>query len=101
MADVTIEVVVMDDEDTRVWIGAVVRANVFVQLQTHGGLARAFGTKDDRRGRVSGTAKDFVPGRMKSAVDTVLLEDCIGLRVLFSERIARKVMMLQEILHVH
>ena len=70
-------------------------------LQPHGRFAGALFAEDDRRGRLGRVAVDLVPGGVIGAVDAVLLEDRIGLRIFLRKRIARDAVMLEKGLDFH
>ena len=80
---------------------AVVLGQVPHDLQPHGRLAGPFFAEHDRRGRLGRIAVDLVPGRMVRAGDAVFLEDRIGLRVFFGERIACDAVMFEKLLRLH
>ena len=96
-----IEVVVLDDEDPRVGMRAIVLGEVPGDLQPQRRLARPFFAEDDRRARVGGIAVDLVPGGMIDAGDAVVFEDRIGLRIFLGKRIDADAVVLEELLNFH
>ena len=96
-----IEIVIVDDEQPPVRTAAIVLLQVPGDLQPDSRLAGAFLPKHDRRRRLVRIAVNLVPGGVKRALDAVLLEHQVRLRVLLSERIASHSVMFQELMNLH
>ena len=96
-----IEVVVVHDEQPPARMPLVVLLQVPGELQPHRRFARALLAEDDRRGRLRRIAIHLVPGGMIGALDAVLFEDRIGLRILLRKRIAGDAVMIEKLLDFH
>lgn len=96
-----IEVVVFDDEDALVVVGAVVVVDIAHDLQPEGRFTGSFLSKNDGGRGLARVAGDFIPGRVVGSGKTVVFEDVVALRVFLAERILADAVMFEKELCFH
>ena len=101
VVEIRVEVVVGDDEHPLVRMLLVVFLQLGHRLEPQRRLAAPLLTEDQGRRGIARTAEELVPGGMVDRRETTPLEDRVGLRVLFAERVAGDPVVPQELVDLH
>ena len=101
VVEVGVEVVIGDDEHALGGVGLVERIDLGHRLEPQGGLAAPFLAEDQGGRGVGGAAEELVPGRVVDRRHAPALEDRVGLRIFFAERVSLDAVMLQELFRLH
>ncbi len=96
-----IEVIIVNNKNAIIWMRAIELLKLFGDLQPHRRFARSLFTKNDRCRWLVWIAIDLVPRWMKRAVDAMVFEDRIALRIFVGKWVATNVVMIEKLLDFH